>query len=126
MDRKRRVKDYPRSVRPGDIERPSAQQSWNCEDVFLAVKMEHKKANITMQFPQRVVQRVCVWFCAALGKTPKDTVADLQRVFRQSSYKQSTIYKWHAAFRSGRTKLGDLMRHGAPQRAQTRSKIHQC
>ena len=79
-----------------------------------------------MRIPHRLVQRVCVWFSMQLGRNPKETLAQMQQVFTQTCYKPSTVYKWHASFWNGRTKLGDLMRHGAPQRACTRHRIRQC
>ncbi len=81
---------------------------------------------MSMKIPRRMVQRVCVWFSMRLGKTAKDTLANMETVFGETSYKKSAVYKWHASFRSGRTKLGDLLHPGAPQRARTRRCIRQC
>ena len=81
---------------------------------------------MSMKIPRKIVQRVCIWFSLRLGKTAKDTLADMNTVFQNTSYKRSAVYKWHAAFSSGRTKLGDLLRPGALQRAHTRHAIRQC
>ncbi len=51
---------------------------------------------------------------------------DIQAVFGQTAYKKSAVYKWHASFKEGRTKLGDLTRSGAPQIARTCRRIRQC
>lgn len=88
--------------------------------------MDQKRANITMRIPHRLVQRACVWFSMCLGCTPKETLAEMQQVFGQNCYCPSTVYKWHASFRNGCMKLGDLMRHGAPQHARTQRTIRQC
>ncbi len=69
---------------------------------------------------------VCVWFALKLGYTGTETVDKVRRVFGRSAYARSTIFNWHKAFKTGRTKLGDLVRPGAPQRARTRRKIRQC
>ncbi len=81
---------------------------------------------MSMMIPRRLVQRVCVWFSMRLGKTPKETLTDMNTVFSRTCYKKSAVYKWHSSFRSGRTKLGDLLRPGAPQHARTRRCIRQC
>ncbi len=88
--------------------------------------MEEKSATMSMKIPRQIVQRVCIWFSLRLGRTPSQTLTEMQAVFGNTSYKKSAVYKWHAAFSSRRTKLGDLLRPGAPQRARTRRRIRQC
>ncbi len=79
-----------------------------------------------MRIPRCLIQRVCVWFSVKIGAGPKDTYGAIQGAFGAGAYGRSAVYKWHLAFRSGWTKLGDLMRPGAPQRARTRRRIRQC
>lgn len=88
--------------------------------------MEAKKAKMSMLIPRRIVQRICVWYSLRLGKNAKVTAADISAIFGATSYKKSTVYKWHTAFRTGQRKLGDILRPGVPQRARTRRNIRQC
>ncbi len=88
--------------------------------------MADKVAKMSQRIPRRLVQCVCIWYSLRLGKNAKDTAADIDRIFGTCSYKKSTVYKWHTAFRTERTKLGDILRPGAPQRARTRRRMRQC
>lgn len=54
------------------------------------------------------------------------TLLPICRVSLGDAYAKSTIYKWHTSFRTGRTKLGDIVSPGAPQRARTCRRIRQC
>ncbi len=61
-----------------------------------------------------------------MGVTAKDCVDAVKLAFGHGTYSRSTIYNWHKAFREGRTKLGDFIQCGAPQRARTRRRIRLC
>ena len=78
-----------------------------------------------MRIPHRLVQRVCVWFGFKLGMNSKQICVEMKRIFGAHAYSDSSVYGWCAAFRNGRTKLGDLCRPGAPQRARTRRRFCQ-
>ncbi len=88
--------------------------------------MADKIAKMSQRIPRRLVQRISVWYSLRLGKNAKDTAVDIARIFGNCAYKKSTVYKWHTAFCTGRTKLGDILKPGAPQRARTRHRFRQA
>lgn len=79
-----------------------------------------------MQIPQKLVQRVCVWFAMRQGVTPVDTVRQIQQVFGGQAYSERSVYHWHKEYQSGRTKLGDLFQKGGPKLARNATMVAQC
>ena len=96
-------------------------QRLHCKD-----EIDCKRANMSMKIPRHLLQHVCIWFCVRMCVTPKDTVDAVKVAFGHGAYSRTSVYDWHKAFRSGRTKLGDLIKPGAPQRACTRHRIRHC
>lgn len=87
--------------------------------------MECACTKMSMRIPNRIVQQVCVWFGVKLGMNSKEILGHMHACFGLTAYSQSSVYGWCKAFRSGRDKLGNLWRPGAPQRAWTRHRIRQ-
>ncbi len=108
-----------------DMEVTSCLIDWHCQRV-LQLKMACKKATMSMQVPQKLVQRVCVWFSMRIHHPAVETVRLIQDVFGANSYSERSIYRWHKDFQSGRTKLGDLFRKGGPKLAQNATMVASC
>ncbi len=94
--------------------------------VVPSAEMDQKRANMTMRIPFRLVQRVCIWFSLKLGHPATVTFRQMETIFGRNCYSRTTIFRWHKDFSDGRTKLGDLMRHGAPCRARNRRSVRRC
>jgi hypothetical protein len=52
-------------------------------------------------------QRVCIRFCANLGKSVVDILSMIRQGFREESMSCSWVFEWHALFRAGRTSIQD-------------------
>ncbi len=79
-----------------------------------------------MRIPQRLVQRVCVWYSMQLGDPATKTFSDMQRIFGNTVYSRTSVFRWHKDFRDGRTKLGDMFRKGGPKLARNATMISSC
>ncbi len=94
--------------------------------VILSVIMACKTAKMSMVIPQRLVQRVCVWYSMRIGHPATKTFADIQQLFGAHAYSRTAVFRWHKDFRDGRTKLGDLFRRGGPKLARNATMISSC
>ncbi len=98
----------------------------HCEIAPSVADMACKEASMSMKIPQKLVQRVCVWYSMQQGLTAADTCQQITQVFGQQAYSDRSIFRWHKDFSGGRTKLGDLFRRGGPKLARNATMIAQC
>ena len=56
---------------------------------------------------QRKEQRVCIKFCANLGKSATETLEMIQQDFGDHSLSRTHVLEWHARFKTGRTSVDD-------------------
>jgi len=68
---------------------------------------------------QRKEQRVCIKFCANLGKSDTETITMIQQAFGDQSLSRAQVFQWHAPFKTGRTSVDDDERTGRPTRCTT-------
>ena len=59
-------------------------------------------------------QRVCIKFCASLGKSAMETLRMIQQGFRDQSSSCTQVFQWHAQFKTGRTSVDDDEHTGRP------------
>ena len=64
-------------------------------------------------------QRVCIKFCAKLGKTPTETFDMLQKAFPESALGRTQVFEWHSRFKSGQDSVKDEERSGRPTTSKT-------
>jgi hypothetical protein len=57
-------------------------------------------------------QRVCIRFCANLGKSATETLELIQQGFGDQSLSRADVFQWHARFKTGRTSVDDDERTG--------------
>jgi len=68
---------------------------------------------------QRNEQRLCIKFCANLGKSATETLKMIQQGFRDQSLSRTQVFQWHAWFKTGCTS-GDNNEHtGRPTSCTT-------
>ena len=68
---------------------------------------------------QRKEQRVCIKFCANLGKSATETLKMIQQGFGDQSLSHAKVFQWHARFKTGRTSVDDDECTGRPTRCTT-------
>jgi len=68
---------------------------------------------------QRKKQRVCIKFCANLGKSATETLTMIQQAFGDQSLSCAQVLQWHAQFKTGRTSVDDDDHVGRPTRCTT-------
>ena len=56
---------------------------------------------------QRKELRVCIKFCANLGKSATETLEMIQQGFGDQSLSRTRVFQWHARFKTGRTSVDD-------------------
>jgi hypothetical protein len=52
---------------------------------------------------RRKEQRVCIKFCANLGKRAMETLTIIQQTFGDQIFSRTQVFQWHARFKTGRT-----------------------
>jgi len=70
-------------------------------------------------------QRVCIEFCARLGKTGSETSEMLKQAFGDSCMSRSRTFEWFGRFKNGRTSTANDDRSGRPITATTPSNVAQ-
>jgi histone-lysine N-methyltransferase SETMAR len=68
---------------------------------------------------QRKEQRVCIKFCANLGKSATETLEMIQQGFGDQSLSHAQVFQWHARFKADRTSVDDDERTGRPTSCTT-------
>ena len=63
-------------------------------------------------------QRVCIKFCANLGKSATETLEMIQLGFGDQSLSRAQVFQWHTRFKTGRTSVDDE-RTGRPTSCTT-------
>jgi len=63
---------------------------------------------------QRKEQRVCIKFCANLGKSATETLKMIQQGFGDQSLSRTQVFQCHARFKTGRTSVDDNEHTGRP------------
>ena len=74
---------------------------------------------------QRKEQRVCITFCADLGKRDTETLWMIQRGFGDQSLSRTQVYQCHTRFKTGRTSVDDEEHTGRPQEVQLQKLLHE-
>ena len=64
-------------------------------------------------------QRVCIRFCANLGKSATETLEMIQQGFGDQSLSRTQVFQWHARFKAGRTSVDDDEHTGRPTTCTT-------
>jgi len=62
-------------------------------------------------------QRVCVKFCANLGKSATETLTMIQQAFGDQSLSRAQVFQWHAGSRPVAYQLTMTNTQGDPQAA---------
>jgi len=63
---------------------------------------------------QRKEQRVCIKFCANLGKSATETLKMIQQGFGDQSLIRTQVFQWHTWFKTNRTSVDDDEHTGRP------------
>jgi hypothetical protein len=73
----------------------------------------------------RKEQRVCVKFCANLGKSATENLTMIQQAFWDQSLSNAQVFQWHARFKTGRTSVDDDKHTGRPTSCTTLETVTQ-
>ena len=68
---------------------------------------------------QRKERRVCITFCANLGKSATVTLEMIQQGFGDQSLSRTQVFQWHARFKTGGTSVDDDEHTGRPASCTT-------
>jgi hypothetical protein len=68
---------------------------------------------------QRKEQRVCIKFCANLGKSAMETRTMIHQAFGDQSLSRAQVFQWHAWFKTGSTSVDDGEHTGRPRSCTT-------
>jgi len=68
---------------------------------------------------QRKEQRVCIKFCANLGKSATETLEMIQQGFGDQSLSRTQVFQWHAQFKTSCTSVNDNEQTGRPTSCTT-------
>jgi hypothetical protein len=52
-------------------------------------------------------QRVCIKFCANLGKSAAEVLTMMQQAFGDQMFSRTQVFQWHARFKAGRKSVDD-------------------
>ncbi len=100
-----------------------------CEssDQFQVDRMSEatKSARMSNRIPQRIAQRICVWFSYKNNDPPKIAFDKLKVAFEKDVYCYQMVSRWMRNFRNGRNKVGDLFR-GEHKTQRTSVKVNVC
>jgi len=56
---------------------------------------------------QRKEQRVCIIFCANVGKSATETPKMIQQGFGDQSFSRTQVFQWHTRFKTGCISVDD-------------------
>ena len=82
-------------------------RSWVDVGSFTRVYLESCMFVAIFTMDQRKEQRVCIKFCANLGKSATETLTMIQQAFGEQSFSRARVFQWHARFKTGRTSIDD-------------------
>ena len=68
---------------------------------------------------QKKEQRVCIKFCASLGKSVTETLEMIQQGFGDQSLSRIQVFQWHGRFKTGRTSVDGDEHTGRPTSCTT-------
>ena len=68
-------------------------------------------------------QRANLKFLAKLGKTPSESFAMLQQVYREETMSRTRAFEWHKRFKEGREEVEVDPRSGRPSTSRTADNI---
>ena len=74
---------------------------------------------------QRKEQRVCIKFCANLGKSATEALTMIQQAFGGQSLSRAQLFQWNARFKTGRTSVDDDEHTVRPRSCTTRETVAQ-
>ena len=72
---------------------------------------------------QRKEQRVCIKFCANLGKRAMETLTMIQQTFGDQNLSHAQMFQWHAWFKTGCTSVDDDEHKGRPTSCTTHETV---
>ena len=74
--------------------------------VFTRVYLESCRWPVAIfTMDQRKEQRVCIKFCASLGKSATETHTTIQQAFGDKSLSRTQVFQWHTWFKTSRTSV---------------------
>jgi len=83
--------------------------------IFTRVYLESCTSPVAIcTMDQRKEQRVCVKFCANLGKSATETLIIIQQTFGDQSLSREQVFQWHSRFKTGHTSVDDDEYTGRP------------
>jgi hypothetical protein len=62
----------------------------------------------------KIEQRVCIKFCAKLGKSATETLEMLHEAFGEHSLSRTAVSEWHSRVKASRVSVEDDKRSGQP------------
>ena len=68
---------------------------------------------------QKKEQRVCIKFCASLGKSATETLQMIQQGFGDQNLSRTQVLQWHVRFKTGRISVYDDEHTGRPTSCTT-------
>jgi hypothetical protein len=74
---------------------------------------------------QRKDRRVCIKFCANLGKSATETNTMIQQAFRDQILSHTEVFQWHALFKTSRISVDDDEHTGRPTSCTTPETVAQ-
>ena len=92
---------------------------WKCA-VFTHIYLEPCTWPVAIfMMDQRKEQRVCIKFCANLGKSAIETLTMIQQAFGDQSLSRARVFQWHAWFKTCRISVDDDKHTGRPTSCPT-------